>query len=87
MPKDFFTDISLSPEMALSYSLPDLLIESGTQLIQFAYNTQTQKYESQTTVNLEETPSPLIIKGLAVVSQPGDCPDGDALRVAEELVQ
>ena len=57
MSKDFFTDINLSQEMALSYSLPDLLVESGTQLIQFTYNSQTQKYESQAVVNLEETPS------------------------------
>ncbi|NEP86334.1 MAG: hypothetical protein F6K18_05585 [Okeania sp. SIO2C2] len=56
--KDFFTDISLSQERALSYSLPDLLVESGTQLTQFTYNSQTQKYESQAVVNLEETPFP-----------------------------
>ncbi len=58
MSKNFFTDVSLSQKRALSYSLPDLLVESGTQLIQFAYDTQTQKYESQTTVNLEDTSSP-----------------------------
>ncbi|WP_413161050.1 hypothetical protein ACL6C3_21315 [Capilliphycus salinus ALCB114379] len=57
MPEDFFTDVSLSQEKALSYSLPNLLIECSGQLIQFAYNNQTQKYESQTTVDLEETPS------------------------------
>ncbi|MGB3512446.1 MAG: hypothetical protein WBA93_25045, partial [Microcoleaceae cyanobacterium] len=55
MSKDFFTDISLSQERALSYSLPDLLVESRTQLVQFTYNSQTQKYESQAVVNLEET--------------------------------
>ncbi|MFY7805774.1 MAG: hypothetical protein ACOVQ7_20390 [Limnoraphis robusta] len=58
MSKNFFTDVSLSQERALCYSLPDLLVESGTQLIQFAHNTQTQKYESQTTVDLEDTSSP-----------------------------
>ena len=54
MSKDFFTDVSPSQERGVYYSLPNLLIESETQLIQFAYNTQTQQYESQSTVNLEE---------------------------------
>lgn len=55
---NFLDDISLPPERGLSYSLPNLIIESGSQLIKFKYNTQTHKYESQTTVDLEGTSPP-----------------------------
>jgi len=58
MPQDFFTEISLSQERTSSSSLPDILLESGTQLVKLAYHTQTQKYQYQTTVDLEKTSYP-----------------------------
>lgn len=49
---DFFADIRLSPEIALSHSLPNLIIGVANQLIQLNYDSQTQKYQVQATVEL-----------------------------------
>ncbi|NES67478.1 MAG: hypothetical protein F6K24_20680, partial [Okeania sp. SIO2D1] len=57
MTNDFFANIDLSQKIASSYSLPNILIGAAHQLIQLNYNSQTQKYQPQATVDLWESDS------------------------------
>lgn len=67
------------------------IYESNNQIAAVVVNRNQDKWLSEVFVSLgedEELASGLLImKGLAFVSQATDCPNGDALRVAEELVE
>jgi endonuclease YncB( thermonuclease family) len=76
-------------QKAVTY-LQQLMDESNNQVAAVVVNRNQDKWLSEVFVSLgedEELASGLLImKGLAFVSQATDCPNGDALRVAEELV-
>jgi hypothetical protein len=66
-----------------------LIDESNNQVAVTPIKQNQDKWLSEVFVSLgegEELASGLLVmQGLAVVSQVQDCPNGDALRVAEEL--
>lgn len=77
-------------QQAVTY-LQQLIDDSNNQIAVTPIKQNQEGWLSEVFVSLgegEELASGLlVIEGLAVVSQPSDCPNGDALLVAEELVQ
>ena len=71
--------------------LQQLIQESNNRVAVTTIKQNKNKWLSEVFVSLgegEELASGLLVmKGLAIVSQPSDCPNGDTLRVAEELVR